>query len=69
MTEGMPCYPPHLAKENEHVGKCLSSQLRVKDHSRGLGLFGIKEVILEGLLIDQGLDVIPGCVGPVINTS
>jgi hypothetical protein len=61
ITEGMPCYPPHLAKDNEHVGKCLSCQLRVKGHSRGLGLLGVKEVIFEGLLIGQGL-----CRNPVL---
>ncbi len=65
----MPCYPPHLAKENEHVGKCLSCQLWVKGHGRGLGLLGVKEVILEGLMIGQGLDVILGRVGPVVNSS
>ncbi len=35
----------------------------------GLGLLGVKEVIFEGLLIGQGLDVIPGHVGPVVNSS
>ncbi len=34
----------------------------------GLGLLGVKEAILEDLLIGQGLDVIPGHVGPVINS-
>jgi hypothetical protein len=65
----MPRYPPHLAKENEQVGKCLSCQLRVKGHGQGLGLLGVKEVILKVLLIGQGLDVIPGRVGPVVNSS
>ncbi len=69
ITEGMPCYPTHLAKENEHVGECLSCQLRVKGHSQGLWLLGVKEVILKGFLIGQGLDVIPGHVSPVANTS
>ncbi len=69
MTEGMPYYPPHLAKENEHVGKCLSCRLWVNGHSQGLGWLGVKEVILDGLLIGQGLDVIIGCVGPAINSS
>ncbi len=69
ITEGMPRYSLHLAKDNKHVGKCLSCQLRVKGHSRGLGLLGVKEVILKGLLIGQSLDVIPGCVGPVINST
>ncbi len=65
----MPRYPPHLAKENEHVGKCFSCQLRVKGHGRGLGLLGVMEVVLKGLLIGQGLDVIPDCVGLVVNSS
>jgi hypothetical protein len=65
----MPRYPPHLAKENEHVGKCLSCQLWVKGHSRGLEWLGVKEVILEGLLINQGLDVIIGRVSPAVNSS
>jgi hypothetical protein len=60
ITEGVTRYPPH---------KCLSCQLRVKGQSRGLGQLGVKEVILEGLLIGQGLDVVPDCVGPVINSS
>jgi hypothetical protein len=69
ITEGMPCYPLYLAKENEHVSKCLSCQLRIKGHSRGLERLGVKEVILEGLLIGQGLDVIIGPVGLVVNSS
>ncbi len=60
---------PRISKENEHVGKCLSCRLRVKGHSQGLGQLGVKEVILEGLLVGQGLDVIIGCVGPVVNSS
>ncbi len=28
----------------------------------------VGEAILEGLLIGQGLDVIPGCLGPVVNS-
>ncbi len=35
---------------------------------QGLGLLGVKEAILKGLLIGQSLDVIPCCVGPVIDT-
>jgi hypothetical protein len=65
----MPHYPPHLAKKNEHVGKCLSCQLQIKGHGQGLELLGVKEFILEGLLIGQGLDIIPGCVGLVVNSS
>jgi hypothetical protein len=60
-------YPPHLAEENKHVGKCLGCQLWVKDHGRGPGLLGVEEAILEGLLIGQNLDVIRGHIGPVIN--
>jgi hypothetical protein len=64
----MPCYSLHLAEENNHVGKCLGCQLRVKGHGQGLGLLCVKEAILEGLLIGQGLDVVPGCLGPVTNS-
>jgi hypothetical protein len=64
----MPCYSLHFSKEDKHVGKCLSCQLRVKGHGQGLGLLGVKEAILKGLLIDQSLDVIPGRVGLVINS-
>jgi hypothetical protein len=63
IIEGMPSYSTHLAEENEHVGECLGCQLRVEGHGWGLGLLGVKEAILEGLLIGQSLDVIPGCVG------
>ncbi len=66
ITEGMPHYSLHFAKEDKHVGKCLSCQLRVKGHGQGLGLPGVKEAILEGLLIGQSLDVIPGHVGPEV---
>ncbi len=68
IIEGMPSYPTNLAEENKHVGKCLGCRLRVKGHGQGLRLLGVKEAILEGLLIGQGLDVIPGCVGPVVNS-
>jgi hypothetical protein len=64
----MPSYPPHLAEENKHVGKCLGCQLWVKGHVWGLGLLGAEEAILEGLLLGQGLDVIPGHVSPVVNS-
>ncbi len=63
----MPRYSLHFAKEDKHVGKCLSCRLWVKGHGQGLGLLGVKEAILEGLLIGQSLDVIPGQVGPVID--
>jgi hypothetical protein len=68
IIKGMPSYPPHLAKENEHAGKCLGCRLWVKGHGRGLGLLGVKEAILEGLLIGKGLDVMPGCLGPDIDS-
>ncbi len=64
----MPSYPLHLAEENKHAGKFLGCQLRVKGHGLGPGLLGVQETILEGLLIGQGLDVIPACVGPVVNS-
>ena len=38
-------------------------------HCRGLRWLGVKETILEGLLIGQGLDFIIGHIGPVIYTS
>ncbi len=68
MIEGIPSYPTHFAEENKHVGKCLGCRLRVKGPGWGLGLLGVKEDVLKGLLIGQGLGVIPGCVGPVINS-
>jgi hypothetical protein len=64
----MPRYPLHLAKENEHVGKCLGCGLQVKGHGWGLGVLGVKEAILEGFLIDQDLDIIPSCLGPVVDS-
>ncbi len=64
----MPCYSLHLVEENKHVGKCVSCQLWVKGHDRGLRLLGVKEAILKGFLIGQGLDVIPGHVSPVIDS-
>ncbi len=64
----MPSYSTHLAEENKHVGECLGCQLQVKGHGRGLGLLGVKETILKGLLVGQGLDVIPGHVGPVVDS-
>ncbi len=64
----MPSYSIHLAKEDKHVDKCLSCQLRVKGHGWGLGLLGVKEALLKGCRIGQGLDVIPGRVGPVVDS-
>ncbi len=69
ITEGMSCYSPHLAKKNEHVGESLSSQMQVKGHGRGLRRLGVKETILEGLLISQSLNFVIGPVGPVIDSS
>jgi hypothetical protein len=43
--------------------------MRVKGRGRGLRQLGVKEVILEGLLIGQGLDFLIGCISPVIYTS
>jgi hypothetical protein len=69
INEGMPSYPLHLADENKHLGKCLGHRLQIKGHGWGLGLLGIKAAtILEGLLICQGLNVIPGCLGPVLES-
>ncbi len=58
VTEGMSCYSPHLTKNNKHVGESLSCRLRVKGHGQGLRQLGVKEVILEGLLISQGLNLV-----------
>ncbi len=69
LTEGMSSYSPHLAKKNKHVGESLSCQMRVKGHGRGLGWLGVKKVILEGLLVSQGLNLVISCVGPVIDSS
>jgi hypothetical protein len=69
VTKGMSGYPPHLAKENEHVIKGLGRQMQFEGHCRGLRRLGVEETILEGLLIGQSLDFIKGCIGPVIYTS
>jgi hypothetical protein len=68
IIEGMPSYSTHLAEENKHVGECLGCRLRVEGHGQGLGLLGVKEAILKGLLIGQSLDVIPGHVHPVVDS-
>ncbi len=65
----MSSYSLHLAKKTKHVGESLSCQMRVKGHGRGLMLLGVEKVILEGLLVSQGLNLIISCVGPVINSS
>ncbi len=41
----------------------------VEGHGQGLRRLGVKEVILEGLLIGQGFDFFIGCISPVIYTS
>ncbi len=69
ITKGMSGYPPHLAKENEHVIEGLGRRMQFKGHCRGLRRLSVKETILEGLLIGQGLDFIIGCISPVIYTS
>ncbi len=69
LTEGMSSYSPHLAKKNKHVGESLSCQMWVKGHGGGLRRLGVKKVILEGLLVSQGLNLAISCVGPVINSS
>ncbi len=43
--------------------------MRVKGHGWGLRRLEVKEVILEGLLIGQGLDFIIGRIGLVIYAS
>jgi hypothetical protein len=43
--------------------------MQVKGHGRGLRRLGGKEVILESLLIGQGLNFVISCVGPVIDSS
>ena len=47
----------------------LAANKWVEGHGQSLGLLGVKEAILKGLLVGQGLDVIPGHVGPVVNSS
>ncbi len=69
VTKGMSSYPPHLAKENEHVIKGLGCRMRFKGCCRGLRQLGVKETILEGLLVSQGLNFVIGCIGSVIHTS
>jgi hypothetical protein len=58
ITEGMSSYSPHLAKENEHVIKGLGSRIRFKGQCQGLRQLGVKETILEGLLVGQGLSLL-----------
>jgi hypothetical protein len=65
----MSSYSPHLANKNKHVGKSLSCRMRVKGHGQGLRWLGVKEVILEGLLDSQGLNLVISHVGPVIDSS
>jgi hypothetical protein len=54
--EGNACYPSRLAKKDQHIGECIYCQLQVKGHHRGIRVLGIKEAILEGLLVGQRLD-------------
>ncbi len=58
ITEGMSSYSPHLAKENEHVIKGLGCRMGFKGQCRGLRWLGVKETILEGLLVGQGLNLL-----------
>ena len=46
VTKGMSCYPPDLAKENEHVIKSLDRRMRFKGRCQGLRRLGVKETIL-----------------------
>ncbi len=69
VTKGMSSNTPHLANDNEHVIKGLGPRMWFKGRCRGLRRIGVKETILEGLLVSQGLDFVLGCIGPVINTS
>ncbi len=41
----------------------------VEVHGRGLRRLGVKEVILKGLLVGQGLEFFIGCISSVIYTS
>ncbi len=69
VTEGTSSYSPHLGKKNKHVVESLGCQKRLEGHSRGLRQLGIKEAILEGLLVSQGLNFVIGRVSPVIKLS
>jgi hypothetical protein len=51
-------YSPHLAKENEYVIKGLGCRMQFKGQCRGLRQLGVKETILEGLLVGQGLNLL-----------
>ncbi len=42
-TKGMSGYPPHLAKENEHVIKGLGRQMWFEGPCRGLRQLGVEE--------------------------
>jgi hypothetical protein len=54
----MSSYSLHLAKENEHVIKGLDCRMWFKGQCRGLRRLGVKETILEGLLVGQGLNLL-----------
>ncbi len=69
VTEGMSSYSLHLVENDKHVEKSPGCQIRVEGHGQGLRRLGVKENILEGLLISQGLNLIISCVSPVIDSS
>ncbi len=69
VTEGMSSYSPHLTKKNKHGGESFSCQMQVKGHDQSLRWLGVKKVILEGLLVSHGLNLVISCVGPVIDSS
>ncbi len=69
ITERMSSYSLHLAKNNKHVGESLGCRMWVEGHGRGLRWLGVKGVILEGLLVSQGLNLVISRVGPVIDSS
>jgi hypothetical protein len=58
ITEGMSSYSLHFSKENEHVIKGLGCRMRFKGQCWGLRRLGVKETILEGLLVGQGLNLL-----------
>jgi hypothetical protein len=49
--------------------KALAAECGSRVMAGVLRQLGVKEVILEGLLIGQGLDFFIGCISPVIYTS
>ncbi len=69
VTERMSSCSLHLAKNNKHVGESLGCRMQLEGHGRSLRWLGVKEVILEGLLVSQNLNLVISCVGPVIKYS